>query len=354
MDLMKLINEQQNNIEINIDCIKNGIDTQDVKWRMSPAINFLVIGAGGSGAYFVRDFARYLSNSDLIYSIMVVDGDKVEEKNLVRQNFVKADIGQYKAEVTAKRYSKAYGIPILYKNSYIKTVSDVHKCFSDMTHFVESNCEKRPSDVLNIIIGFTDSVPTRKLLSESILPTNISSLKKFHDEISIDNFYGNLKGYLSEDKHDLLDKDFMVTPVGKYIYIDMGNMDYYGQAVTMFNFSSHYNITHSKHIYEFLPDLLKDDTTEISCAERAIEIPQTIFANVTSANVAINILCGILTYGKITSKLAYFNCLDNSVSNKKYTLDDVIGINSNFQSVYDNVNIYSDGCDTVRPCIAIF
>ncbi|WMI96706.1 ThiF family adenylyltransferase [Bacteroides fragilis] len=39
-------------------------------------------------------------------NITVVDGDKVEESNLNRQNYVKADIGKYKAETLCKRLLK--------------------------------------------------------------------------------------------------------------------------------------------------------------------------------------------------------------------------------------------------------
>jgi molybdopterin/thiamine biosynthesis adenylyltransferase len=54
-----------------------------------------------------------LSDSSTIY---LVDDDVVEGKNLLRQNFISVDIGQYKARVLAQRYRKAYGnnvIPIL-------------------------------------------------------------------------------------------------------------------------------------------------------------------------------------------------------------------------------------------------
>ncbi len=39
-------------------------------------------------------------------NITIVDGDKIEESNLNRQNYVKADIGKYKAEALCKRLLK--------------------------------------------------------------------------------------------------------------------------------------------------------------------------------------------------------------------------------------------------------
>ena len=38
--------------------------------------------------------------------ITIVDGDKVEESNLNRQNYVKSDIGKFKAETLRKRLLK--------------------------------------------------------------------------------------------------------------------------------------------------------------------------------------------------------------------------------------------------------
>ena len=42
--------------------------------------------------------------------VIICDGDVVEEKNLVRQNFTPADQGENKARVLAERYSTVFGM----------------------------------------------------------------------------------------------------------------------------------------------------------------------------------------------------------------------------------------------------
>ncbi len=81
----------------------------------------IIVGCGGTGSYLVRDLPRILLNcSNKKYiSIILIDGDIVEEKNIDRQNFTRSDIGKYKAQVLADRYGAAYGIPMLAINEYL-------------------------------------------------------------------------------------------------------------------------------------------------------------------------------------------------------------------------------------------
>jgi molybdopterin/thiamine biosynthesis adenylyltransferase len=85
--------------------------------------NFVVVGAGGTGSYLIRDLARLISVNNKQFktnhTLTIVDKDIVEEKNLTRQNFIAPDVGKNKAEVLAKRYSKGYGITIDYVPDYI-------------------------------------------------------------------------------------------------------------------------------------------------------------------------------------------------------------------------------------------
>ena len=52
--------------------------------------------------------------------ILVCDGDVVEEKNLIRQNFVEQDVGRNKAQVLAERYSAAFGIECEYIPRFVE------------------------------------------------------------------------------------------------------------------------------------------------------------------------------------------------------------------------------------------
>ena len=59
-------------------------------------LNIHVIGAGGTGGYAVTYLARLLAGGEHV--IHVYDGDRVETKNLRRQNFTKNDLDKNKAE----------------------------------------------------------------------------------------------------------------------------------------------------------------------------------------------------------------------------------------------------------------
>src|SRR5512143_3997366 len=71
----------------------------------------LVIGCGGTGGWVIPHLARLIKSLG-VGSLTIADGDKVEPKNLTRQNFVASDVGEFKSIALAKRYSAAFGIPI--------------------------------------------------------------------------------------------------------------------------------------------------------------------------------------------------------------------------------------------------
>jgi hypothetical protein len=74
----------------------------------------LIVGGGGTGGRLVSLLAQFLKTCAWIPNpeITIVDDDVVEEKNLLRQNFIASDVGKPKAQVLAQRYSRAFNIPI--------------------------------------------------------------------------------------------------------------------------------------------------------------------------------------------------------------------------------------------------
>lgn len=74
----------------------------------------VVFGCGGTGSRLIPAIAQLMSTLTTLISpeMVLVDFDVVEDKNLSRQNFAKADVGKNKAEALAARYSKAYGLKI--------------------------------------------------------------------------------------------------------------------------------------------------------------------------------------------------------------------------------------------------
>lgn len=66
-------------------------------------LTIVLVGAGGTGARIMPPLTQMLRQGD---SIAVVDHDIVEDRNLMRQHFVTSDIGQHKATVMMRRYSR--------------------------------------------------------------------------------------------------------------------------------------------------------------------------------------------------------------------------------------------------------
>lgn len=73
-----------------------------------------IIGCGGTGSRLVPLLAQFVKTCAWVIDpeISLIDNDIVEEKNLLRQNFIRSDVGKPKAIVLANRYAKAFGVNI--------------------------------------------------------------------------------------------------------------------------------------------------------------------------------------------------------------------------------------------------
>lgn len=71
----------------------------------------MVVGCGGTGAFVADGLCRILPKST---SIILVDPDMVEERNLGRQFFARRDIGKFKAAALASRLADFYDRDVQY------------------------------------------------------------------------------------------------------------------------------------------------------------------------------------------------------------------------------------------------
>jgi len=71
-----------------------------------------VVGCGGTGGFVAEGLCRVLRNYNL--SLILVDPDRVEPHNLLRQNFFEGDVGLFKSQALAERLSRQYGRQIGY------------------------------------------------------------------------------------------------------------------------------------------------------------------------------------------------------------------------------------------------
>ena len=191
-------------------------------------LSLIVVGAGGTGTYFLKEVSRYLAAADRekIARMLIVDGDTVERKNLSRQAFTSDDIGRNKAEVMAEVLNECFGLTWQAVTEYLTELEQ-------MMPFVAR-------DSIPVVIGCIDNHGARLLLEE---------------------FFKSQK---------------------TCIYMDAANEFHSGECV----FSAKVAGTvYSPCRSYFFPDMLDGDTrgrSEISCEELNNSAPQHILANMAS------------------------------------------------------------------------
>lgn len=74
-----------------------------MKFAENRPVKIVMLGAGGTGGHIAPHLYRLLYALERPVRFILCDGDIVEEKNLVRQNFTPADLGENKAKVLAER-----------------------------------------------------------------------------------------------------------------------------------------------------------------------------------------------------------------------------------------------------------
>ena len=81
-----------------------------MKYPTDVPVKIVQLGAGGTWGHIAPHLYRLLYALDRPARYIICDGDIVEKKNLVRQNFAPADLGENKAKVLAERYSTVFGL----------------------------------------------------------------------------------------------------------------------------------------------------------------------------------------------------------------------------------------------------
>ena len=95
----------------------------------------LIVGTGGVGSYLARNLYEYEQNNQLFnLQITLADGDEVDVKNLIYQNFTDEDILENKAKTLANKYK------FLYIDKFINVNNDLNDydaviCAVDGTKF---------------------------------------------------------------------------------------------------------------------------------------------------------------------------------------------------------------------------
>jgi PRTRC genetic system ThiF family protein len=223
-----------------------------MRFALDKPVKIIMLGAGGTGGYIAPHLYRLLYTLARPVKAVIADGDIVEQKNLVRQNFISADLGQNKAQVLAERYAQAFGMEAQYIPDFIE----------DKNRLIELT---NSQGGLSILIGAVDNNKSRRLCHQVFMKAS-----------------------------DL-------------IYIDSGNGEYTGQVVCGIRRRGR---TYYKPVGEAYPDVLLDIDkfpTELSCAEAAVSAPQSIAANIMAAAAVVSYLYNILVLGSIETRSVTFS-----------------------------------------------
>ena len=97
---------------------------------------------------------------------IICDGDLVEAKNLDRQNFVEADLGENKARVLSERYSAVLGMETEYVPNFIETLSELMTLI-EPGEWETDDYPRRKVREMVLLLGCVDNNRTRQLCHEA-------------------------------------------------------------------------------------------------------------------------------------------------------------------------------------------
>lgn len=126
-------------------------------------LTIALVGCGGTGSYLAQHIGRLLfalKEKGTPARGIFVDHDRVEEKNLGRQLFCRAELGLNKAETLALRYGSAWGLDI----------KAIAKRFTAKLDDVRDTDHKFPHNSgLTVYVGCVDNAAARKELALSLM-----------------------------------------------------------------------------------------------------------------------------------------------------------------------------------------
>lgn len=220
--------------------------------------HFIIVGCGGTGGNFIKEFARFLysggARSSGKVKVTIVDGDIVEEKNIARQPFTKEDVGLKKAEAMCQAIYDVFGLSFEYYEDYI-----------DSFRTLKSLCS---GDEIPVIIGAVDNHAARKVM------------------------------------HEYFEKS------SSCIYLDSANEYSYGELVIGAKLDGH-TVYPDRTFY--FPEVLADTSksrSEMGCEELNQASPQHITTNIFAANLLLTNVALLLTETKINGGIYYFDMLE--------------------------------------------
>ncbi|WP_029423404.1 ThiF family adenylyltransferase [Alicyclobacillus macrosporangiidus] len=234
----------------------------------------ILVGVGGTGGYVLQQAARLLyslkEQGRKVPGVLLIDGDVVEEKNLLRQYFLPQDIGRKKASVLAERYSRAYGLDIAAYPEYLTR---------------ETNLQRIGVTDGTIVVGAVDNGSTRRILHEQLHCLN--------HVVYIDS--GNSAVTVPDDPEH----------VDRYQLAKIKDSGWEGQVVVGVRIRGEDVLPFPGEVF---PDLIEEDRlpTEVSCGEVVVSNPQRLMTNLMAATTVLMYLHTLLADGTLLHQRTFF------------------------------------------------
>ncbi|MGI9048894.1 MAG: ThiF family adenylyltransferase [Rubrobacteraceae bacterium] len=231
-------------------------------------------------SHLLRDGSRIVANvfGELppkgVPSILLIDGDRVEAKNTLRQDFMPSDAGRPKATVLAERYSAAYGLDVAAYPEYLTPKTPLYELIPEGS----------------IVVGCVGNAPTRRLLHEKLS-------HHYTDVVYIDSGNGGVElpnhgGALTYEELVRVRED------GWSGQVACGVMRH-GRKVVPFP-------------ADVMPDLIEAAEgdllpTEVPCGQVMKSLPKRQMTNLLAATTIMQYLTTLIADGTILHHLSFFD-----------------------------------------------
>lgn len=255
-------------------------------------IEFYLVACGGTGSWLAPSLcriARTLNEQGKPTTLIFIDPDTVERKNVLRQNFCDAEIGLNKAQTLALRYSLSWGVEI----QALPALFD--------SQIVARDYYQREHK-LKIIIGCVDNAIARQSITQAL-----SQYQSWHTrDVATELWWLDCGNHSNSGQ--VLIGSHLSTEIDTYKFHELGCIKLPAPCL--------------QH-----PELLKPKPEEsgnssISCAELALLNAQSLSINQRMAAEAASYLVQLVT-GKL-NRLATYVDLNSGFATSTFITEDVI------------------------------
>lgn len=237
--------------------------------------NIVVVGCGGTGGKLSTEIFRMLTvlgdKENLKTHLTIIDGDRVEKKNIERQPFSLMDVGSHKCLALQETARECFNLEVSAYPTYLDSCDQLMSILDEESHECSRHCYTSRDFNITILCGCVDNHRARQVLEQTYQ--------------KLENVY----------------------------YIDSANEFDVGEIVYGLRLNGK-ELSKSRAFY--FPDVLTDNgprASEISCAAENVSAPQHPGTNMMAANFMLTAISNFLVTGNFRDGIVYFNALNLSV-----------------------------------------